>query len=241
MQKGRADSNLCCPVRGIKAAHGTPPQRPMPTVRIPFPCAVYSRDLPGDTYSFSHFCRAETDKAFPPSLRVRDLAAHDRGANCARMMRTPFLVLVAGDRAQCVSVHNARHRDRTWFLYTRSPQSCPVSWPPRVDEVEPGFVALAFCSTLAQFRQGELQHVSSFQRNLLLLPARIRAGEVARLARFVMHKIHLSVQGSVWLMDDDRVNEGEWVPHSQKRRHFYGSPEPYERAVRPRGPPPPPA
>lgn len=201
----------------------------MPAVRIPFPCAVYSRDPSGDLYTFSHFCRAEVDKAFPSSLRVRDLAAHDRGANCARMMRTPFLVLVAGDRAQCVSVHNAHDRDRTWFLYTRSPQSCPVLWPPRVDELEQGFVSLAFSSTLAQFRAGELQHVASFQRNMLIFPTRVRTGDVPRLARFVEHHVHLSLQGSVWLMDTDRVNESEWVPHSRKRKRVYGSPEPCEQ------------
>lgn len=206
----------------------------MPSVRIPFPCAVYSRDPGSDMYSFSHFCRAEVNKAFPASLRVRDLAAHDRGANCGQMMRTPFLVLVAGDRAQCVSVHNARDRDRTWFLYTRSPQSCPVLWPPRVDEVEPGFVSLAFCSTLAQFSAGELRHVACFERNLLIFPAMMRTGEIPRLSRVVQHHIHLSLQGSVWVMDDDRVNESEWVPHSRKRRRVYGTPEPCERLVRQR-------
>lgn len=235
MQKGRVDSNMCSPLRGIKAVTSVLPSSAlMPTTRIPFPCAVYSRDPASNAYTFSHFCSADVDKVFPASLRVRDLAAHDRGANCARMRRTPFLVLVAGDRAQCVTVHNARDGGRTWFLYTMSPQSCPVQWPSRVDEVEPDFIPLTFCSTLAQYRAGELCHVASFQRNLLLIPARIRTGDIPRLASFVEYKIHLSIQGSVWLMDEDRVNESEWVLHSRKRRQFYATPEACERLVRQR-------
>lgn len=204
----------------------------MPSVKVRFPCAVYSRKPGSDLYSFSHFCRSDYDKTFPNSLRVRDLAAHDRTANSTMMLRTPFLVLVAGDRAQCVSVHNASDSERPWFLYTMSPQSCPEHWPPTVDEVEPDFISLTFCSTLAQFRGGELQHVSTFQRNLLLFPASLRTGDIPRLASWVERKVHLSIQGSVWLMEEDRVNESEWFPHSRKRRLFYATPEQDQRRVR---------
>ena len=198
----------------------------MPSVFLPFPCAVYARHEPGAPYCFSHFCEGSVEKSFPASLRVRDLAGHDRGANCARMLRTPFLVLAAGERAQCISVDSARAGDRPWFLYTASPQSRPCAWPAQVEEVEPGFVSLAFYSTLAVFRGGQLRHVARVERGLLLLPSRLREGDLRDLARYVERKIQRSIEGSVWLLDDDRANEAEWFPHSRKRKLFYATPDP---------------
>jgi hypothetical protein len=197
----------------------------MPTVPLPFPCAVYARQEAGEPYCFSHFCEGRVDKSFPASLRVRDLAAHDRGLNCARMLRAPFLVLAAGERAQCISVDSAREGSRPWFLYTASPQSRPCAWPSQVEEIEPGFVSLAFCSTLALFRGGELRHVAHVERGLLLLPSRLREGDLRDLARYVARQVRQSIEGSVWLLDDDRVNEAEWFPHSRKRKLFYNTPE----------------
>lgn len=197
----------------------------MQTIPIPFPCAVYARATAGAEYEFQHFCRADVGKQFPATLRTRDLADYRPSANTARLLREPFVVLVAGDRAQCVSVENADDRDRTWFLYPSSPQSRPVRWPREIEEVEPGSVPMTFCSTMASYAKGRLGSVVPVERGPLLLPSRLRERDLKRIASLVERKVRLSIEGSVWLVDGECLNESSLYPKSHKRRLFYNTPD----------------
>jgi len=197
----------------------------METTPVPFPCAVYARDTTGADYEFRHFCGSHASKQLPKSLRTRDLAEYSASANTARLLREPFLVLVAGDRAQCVSVENAADRDRTWFLYPASRQSRPVPWPRHIEELEQGFVPMTFCSTMASYTAGRLTAVVPVERGPLLLPSRLRERDLKQIAGLVERKVRRSIEGSVWLVDGEPLNEASLFPKSRKRRLFYCTPD----------------
>jgi hypothetical protein len=192
---------------------------------VPFPCAVYARETTGAEYKFRHFCCSQVSKLLPRSLRTRDLAEYSLSANTARLLREPFLVLVAGDRAQCVSVENASDTDRTWFLYPSSRQSRPVAWPHDIEELETGFVPMTFCSTMATYSAGRLTAVLPVERGPMLMPSSLRERDLARIASMVERKVRLSVEGSVWLVDGDSLNESSLYPKSLKRTRFYSTPD----------------
>ena len=213
----------------------------MQSTPVPFPCAVYARDTTGADYEFRHYCRSDVGKLLPQSLRTRDLGEYSPAANATRLLREPFLVLVAGDRAQCVSVENAADRDRTWFLFPASRQSRPVPWPRPIEELEPGHVPLTFCSTMATYTAGRLATVVPVERGPLLLPTRLSERDLRRVATLVERKVRLSLEGSVWLVDGDCLNESSLFPKSRKRKLFYNTPEhrPLSEALdlpEPRGP-----
>ena len=197
----------------------------MQTTSVPFPCAVYARETTGADYEFRHFCASQVSKQLPQSLRTRDLAEYSAPANTTRLLREPFLVLVAGDRAQCVSVENAADRDCTWFLYPASRQSKPVQWPRDIEELEPGFVPMTFCSTMATYTAGRLAAVMPVERGPLLLPSRLRERDLRQIAGLVERKVRRSVEGSVWLVDGEPLNEASLFPKSRKRKLFYCTPE----------------
>jgi hypothetical protein len=87
-------------------------------------------------------------------------------------------------------------------------------------------VPLTFCSTIASYRSGRLAGVVPFERGPLVIPARLREGDLRRIAVLVERKIRQSIEGSVWLEGEESFNEASLVPKSHKRKRFYNTPDP---------------
>ena len=172
---------------------------------LPFPCAVYVKTLSrrascNSEYEFSHYCRTFIPKAFPQSLRVRDLQHSQTNpmAFHTLMRKACFLVLVAGDVAQCVSVENAQDsRQRTRFLFRGS---CYASTErrPQCSEFHEDYIPLHFYATLASFKEGHLTSVSDLECGIALFPKCIREVDLQAISRWVDHNIGKSVHGSTW-------------------------------------------
>jgi hypothetical protein len=184
----------------------------MPVVEIPFPCLVYARARPGTEYVFQHYCASTVAKAFPPSLRVRDLREHSPGDNWLRMRRACFIVLVAGDRAQCVHLANATERSRTLFLFHGSRQARPVPRGRPKNEFHEDYVPMAFSSTMASYRAGRLESVVPFENIPLLLPARLKESDVPKWARSIQRCLERAIHASVWVTEHGSFNEGTLAP-----------------------------
>lgn len=190
----------------------------MPLHPVAWPCAVYVRDEAQrrgpPEYTFSHLCHGVGPrKPFPPSLRVRDLQEHARlPSHLAVLRRACFLVLVAGDIAQCVSVENARDRSaRIPVLYRgseythRLESAAPglTKQQQRCSEFHEDFVALHFFGTLAWYtaRERALAGVWDLGCGITLFPRRLRETDLPRLAEWVDHLLARSVRSSVWLTE----------------------------------------
>ena len=197
----------------------------MPLVYHPvnIPCAVYVRE--GRQYQFSHCCSPRPPhKAIPGSLRVRDLQEYARQpALLTTLRKSCFLVLVAGDVAQCVSVDNAReHSQRVRFLYrgseysrkTHEPQRCASS-----SEFHEDYVSLCFHTTLAFYGMREgLLSVWDLESGIALFPRRICERDLPTLARWTDHNLAKAVHGSVWLSDGtESYNEHSSAPKKRRR------------------------
>jgi len=182
----------------------------MPVVHVPVPCAVYVReDARRERYAFSHFCELVAPKAFPASLRVGELRAHDARQNWAALQRACFLVLVSGDVAQCVSVASAGEKARTRLLYLGSAYARPVrSAIPT--ELHEGYVSLHFQATMAVYgaRGHALHAVIPLECGVCLLPKVLREADLPKYAEWVQSCLQRSLQASVWVSPDgDSYNE----------------------------------
>jgi hypothetical protein len=192
----------------------------MPLVYHPvrIPCAVYVRE--GRHYRFSHCCRPRPPrKAIPGSLRVRDLQEYSRQPPLlATLRKSCFLVLVAGDVAQCVSVDNAgEHAQRVRFLYRGSEyaQRTREGQQGGGSEFHEDYVPLCFHTTLAFYgmRDGLLS-VRELECGIALFPRCICERDLPTLARWTDHNLAKAVHGSVWLSEgSESYNE-----HSSARK-----------------------
>ena len=187
-----------------------------------FPCAVYVRQQPpGREYSFSHFCTPHSGptKALPVSLRVRDLQEHARQPPLLpRLRQACFLVLVAGDTAQCVSVGCSRGGMR--FLYRGSEYARPVREGRRCAEFHEDYVPLRFYSTLAVYRrEAGVDSVQDLECGIALFPRRIGERDLDTLARWADSCIEKAVRSSVWLCADKGESFNE---HTRKRKRGAG-------------------
>lgn len=202
--------------------------------RLPFPCAVYIKQKgsgggsssASTSYEFSHYyAHSSVLKTMPPSLRTRDLQEHIPALMSLQgaMRKACFLVLVAGDVAQCVSVANSQEHTRTRFLFrgsqydnnnlhvisTRKPTMC--------SEFNSDYIPLHFYSTLASFHNGGLSGVSDLECGISLFPRRICEKDLQTLARWVDHNIGKSVHGSVWATNEaESYSEYTRKIHSRK-------------------------
>lgn len=171
---------------------------------VPFPCVVYRRDKPSVPYRFSHFCSNHCVKKIPASLRVADLQGHDPQSNWANLRRSCFLVLVAGDVAQCVSVASALER-RTSFLFQGSRYSKDVGergCDAFSTEFHEGFVPLFFFGTMCSFdSRGRYRSTIPIESAVCLFPKRILETDLPRLIKWIESGILKTVHSSVWVTD----------------------------------------
>ena len=195
-------------------------------------CAVYKRHPPkpyaGEgTFQFCHFCPSFTvTKILPCSLHVRDLHEFEHrrrtqgGGAQYTMRKTCFLVLVAGDTAQGVTVANARDQ-RTPFLFHGSSYAKAEGSPPRPSsEFQPGYMPVHLYSTLAVFDGGVLSSVMNIECGLVLFPLTITERDIRILAEWVDALITKADRTSMWLTADTLLAYHETsltLHHTNKR------------------------
>lgn len=210
-------------------ATGTCPKKHEHTIlhQTPFPCVVYIRKKDPCTlnanavYEFSHYCHTFTRKPMPLTLRVRDLQQHARANETYKstLRRACFLVLAAGDTAQCVSISNTRE-ERTRFLFRGSAYDIPAKKTKRCSEFHEDYVPLQFYSTLAGFSpDGRLGSVLNLECGIALFPGTVRENQLHMLAKWVEHNITKSIHSSAWATHAlASYNEATRSPYSKKRK-----------------------
>jgi len=182
----------------------------MPSVHIPFPCAVYVRGQSAGVYEFSHQCEQRVLKAFPSSLRASELRTHEPRLNWQALHLTPFLILVAGDTAQGVSLATSSHKARTQFLYHGSGYARQGGRAgPALSELSENYVSLHFHGSMAVFDPACRFHaVVPIESGISLFPKLIREADIPLLAHWVEACLQRSCASSVWVTDQgDSYNE----------------------------------
>lgn len=192
----------------------------MPYAQVPCPCVVYSRETSGAQYAFSHHCPSHAVKTLPATLRASDIRTHDLSANWSHLQRACFLVLVAGDVAQCVSVANAGDTTRrVQFLFKGSRFARCDSCETVVSEVAESHVALRFFGTMAVFDpSARLSAIVPLESGIALFPRSIRERDVPALAQWAANCMQRSLQASVWVTaSGEGYNEGTLEPTRNTR------------------------
>jgi hypothetical protein len=184
----------------------------MPLVHVPLPCVVYTRQAPGGSYAFSHHCDQSALKLFPCSLRASDLLRHDPKQNWCSLRRASFLVLVAGDVAQGVSVASAGEKARTRFLFHGSSYARPAEkYKQNVlcSEVSENYVMLYFHGTVAVYDKNHRFHTAiPVESGVALFPRHIHESDIPLLTRWAEACISKTLHTSVWVTDQgDSYNE----------------------------------
>lgn len=172
-------------------------------VLVPFPCVVYERDRASVPYRFSHFCDCQILKKVPCSLRVSDLQRHDPLSNWNSMRKGCFLVLVAGDVAQCISVSSALEK-RTSFLYhgSRYSKGRGCAKDTFTTEFHESFVPLFLFGTLCSFdRLGRYRSTVPIESSVCLFPKHLAEADLPRLIKWIESAILKSIHSSVWVTD----------------------------------------
>lgn len=191
----------------------------MQSVRLPFPCAVYTRQGSGGTYSFSHCCSQQAVKSLPRSLRASDLRLYDPEQNWRTIGKACFLVLVAGDVAQCVSLNSAHDSKRIQFLYTGSAfaQAAPGRFAMH-SEVDEAYVSLHFHATMAVFdRFNSIRAVIPIESGIALFPRTILETDILLLTRWVSHCVRRSLHASVLVTESgEGYNEVTLQPNARR-------------------------
>jgi hypothetical protein len=197
----------------------------MPVVRVPLPCVVYTRRVPGGVYTYSHHCDQTALKCLPASMRTSDLREHDPQQNLAALHKTCFLVLVAGDVARCVSVAAVERKQKPQpFLFLGSSYARDLAKTPldgMHSELNEDYVSLHFHGTMAVFdKAARFTAVIPLESGISLFPRQIRESDAPLLARWVSACMLRSVQSSVWVTESgDSYNEHtmEWSPRLKSR------------------------
>lgn len=192
----------------------------MQSVWVPFPCAVYTRQGSGGQYTFSHCCHQQVQKSIPRTLRASDLREYDPAHSWKHLSKACFLVLVAGDVAQCVSLANAADSKRIQFLYQGSSFARPATGLPVLhSELSDAYVPLHFHGTMAVFdRFAGVRAVIPIESGIALFPRRILDTDIPLLARWVTHCARRSLHASVWVIDTGDSYSESTLELSRKAR-----------------------
>lgn len=175
----------------------------MQSMWVPFPCVVYCRTGSGGHYTFSHCCQQQAQKYIPKTLRVSDIRQYDPAENWKHLSKACFLVLVAGDVAQCINLANAGDKKRIQFLYPGSAYARPVpGMPVQHTELSDAYVPLHFHGTMAVFdRFAGIRTAIPIESGIALFPRRILDADIPLLTRWVSQCAQRSLHASVWVTD----------------------------------------
>jgi hypothetical protein len=162
-------------------------------------------------YTFSHRCTTYVRKVFPQRLGVAELRAHDSQHNWAPLRQACFMVLVAGDVAQEVSVANQLEK-RTRFLFDGSAyarRACGGEADLLHTEFHESCIPLHFHGTLAAFNaSNEFHSAVPIESGVALFPRQVQEADVHRLAAWVEKCILKTIHSSVWVTErGDSYNE----------------------------------
>ena len=136
----------------------------------------------------------------PRSMRVAHLQELAQKQKLATTLRkSTFLILVAGDVAQCISTANIDEK-RTRFLY-RGSAYAKTSSQPICSDLHKDFIPLYFFSSLTAFSQGTPVGVTHLESGIALFPRSISERDLPTLARWVTHNITKMVHTSVWITE----------------------------------------
>lgn len=168
----------------------------------PFPCVVYTKRQSTGEYVFSHYCNTRVPKSMPRSMRVAHMQEFAQTPKfMTTLSKSVFLVLVAGDVAQCITATNTGEK-RTRFLYRGSTYSRPPACtPPPCSDLDRDYIPLHFFSSLTTFLKGTPVGVTHLEAGISLFPRSIRDQDLPTLARWVAHNIAKMVHSSVWITD----------------------------------------
>jgi len=122
------------------------------------------------------------------------------------MQKATFLVLVAGDKAQCVSLANWKE-NRTKFLYHGSPYSKSISYPVISEELASDHIPMQFFSTMACFQSEKFSCVIPFHSMFLILPKTLEEREFPHYFHLLENFIDKSLKDSVWITERGSYNE----------------------------------
>ena len=179
---------------------------------VPFPCVVYTRERADRPYVFSHYHHgSHVPKNLPHSLRVQDLRAWDARQNRQAMENACFLVLVAGDVAQCVSLRNLAEK-RVRFLFTGSQYATKHSTPDPLmhTEFHENCIPLRFYGTMAAYDTvGMCFHsLVPIESGVALLPREIIEARLPEICSWVSTCVQKNITTSVWITENgDSYNE----------------------------------
>jgi hypothetical protein len=150
---------------------------------------------------------------------VSDVRAHDPSANWGELQRACFLVLVAGDVAQCVSIASACDPRRVQFLYKGSSFARADSREDTASEIAESHVTLRFFGTMAVFdARTRLAAIVPLESGIALFPRVIRERDVPLLAQWAQNCMQRSLQASVWVTaSGDAYNELSLEPTRSAR------------------------
>ncbi len=134
--------------------------------------------------------------------------AHNGAQNLDSLKKACFLVLVAGDTAQCISVANVEEK-RAPFLYKGSRYSYPslnadTNGPTRSfpSELHESHIPLHFYSTLSSFDSyGRLVDTTPVECGITLLPHTLLERDLPNVTKWVESNILKSIHTSVWLTE----------------------------------------
>jgi hypothetical protein len=204
-------------IKGFKRAETCPLEKTRPSQRrkttanslpqleaqVPFPCVVYTRKTAGAPYVFQHYCSANARKVLPQSLKVADLQAHDPGLNWSALQNECFLVLVAGDVAQCISVTSARDRWRTSFLFNGSRYSKSIEDPRLLTtEFHEAYIPLHLYGTLSVFcTNGQYHSTIPLESGICLFPRQISERDIPALAKWMESGLLKTLHSSIWVTE----------------------------------------
>ena len=180
---------------------------------VPFPCVVYTRERADRPYVFSHYHECHVRKTLPNSLRVQDLRAWDPRQNRQAMENACFLVLVAGDVAQCVSSRNHKE-NRVRFLFTGSQYAKKQRDTPPYDPLHTEFhencIPLRFYGTMAAYNTVDMGFHSlvPIESGVALLPREIFEARLSDICSWVSTSVQKNITTSVWITENgDSYNE----------------------------------
>jgi len=122
------------------------------------------------------------------------------------MQRAAFLVLVAGDKAQCVSLANWRDV-RTMFLFPGSEYSRSISAVHVSEEISSDYIPMQFFSTMACFKVEKLTEVVPFHSMFFVLPKILEERDFARYFHNLENHITKTLRDSIWITERGIYNE----------------------------------
>ena len=130
------------------------------------------------------------------------------GSICHRtnMQKAVFLVLVAGDKAQCISLANWKEK-RTMFLYHGSEYSKAISIAQPSEEITSDYISMQFFCTMACFHGGKLNEVVPFPSMFYVIPKILEEKEFACHFHYLENYISKTLADSIWMTERGVYNE----------------------------------